>query len=248
MYFRCPACDKDTLFDPEELKDDPFVECHPCQRRFEIEIQPELANTDRLHGVAVGRAHALDIEHATAVSLVLGIISQEQLRPTEEPALSPPPVALDARRRPWWPISIALVSLVSLAAATWLTLRLVDRSTPPADVAKPRPAALPAVAITRDEAGEVVQVAGTDARSVLLGYCESAPEPDKCEPLEILILREGRVGIFRDPTGGELHAIRIDRLAGRAQAWTAGDGSGPIVRIAAPDYPSGTPTIPVPSD
>jgi hypothetical protein len=54
-----------------------------------------------------------------------------------------------------------------------------------------------------------------------------------------------RWGVFKT-TGKEfgLRAIEI-RREGAVRNWAAGDGSGPIDVVAAPQSPPGTPTIPV---
>jgi len=105
------------------------------------------------------------------------------------------------------------------------------------------------VELRTDELGRIVRVSAPDPTIVLRRFCRPEPAQQRCEPVEIRAAVSGepglRWGIFK-PAGKEfgLRAIEI-RREGAVRSWTAGDGSAPIDMVAPPEFPPGTPTIPV---
>lgn len=155
-----------------------------------------------------------------------------------------------ASGRKVWLSFIGVTLLVAVASLMWIGFA----SSPDGDdsrgsAAGARAAAWKHVELQTDELDRIVSISGPDPTAVLRGFCQPKPSQQRCEPVEIRAAVSGapglRWGIFR-ATGERLglRAIEI-RRGGTVRSWTAGDGSGPIDDVAAPDSPPGTPTIPV---
>jgi hypothetical protein len=145
---------------------------------------------------------------------------------------------------------IGAALLATAAAYTWIGLANSPDGDDPGDPAVSRQAsAWKHMDLQTDEMGRIVSVSAPDPTAVLRGFCRPEPSQHRCDPVEIRASVSGapgmRWGVFRE-TGKKLglRAIEI-RRQNTVRSWTAGDGSGPIDEVAAPDSPPGTLTIPV---
>jgi hypothetical protein len=155
-----------------------------------------------------------------------------------------------ASSRKIWLGSVGAVLLAAAAVLTWTGRgggsEVVDPDVP---AASRHVQAWKDLELQTDELGRIVSVSAPNPTAVLRGFCRPEPSQQLCEPVEIRARVSGapglRWGVFRaNGTEHGLRAIEI-RREGAVRTWTAGDGSGPIDEVAAPDSPPGTPTIPV---
>jgi hypothetical protein len=140
--------------------------------------------------------------------------------------------------------------LATAAVGVWIGSTMgPDVDEPGSATASRQASAWKHVELQTDKMGRVVSVSAPNPTAVLRGFCRPEPSQQRCDPVEIRAAVSGapglRWGVFRttDRKSG-LRAIEI-RREGAVRSWTAGDGSGPIDEVAAPESPPGTPTIPV---
>lgn len=152
------------------------------------------------------------------------------------------------RKIGWSLVGAAL--LATAAVGVWFLSTRAPEVDDPGSAAESRQAVFwKHVELQTDKMGRVVSVSAPDPTGVLRGFCRPEPSRQRCDPVEIRAAVSGapglRWGVFRatDKNSG-LRAIEI-RRKGAVRSWTAGDGSGPIDDVAAPESPPGTPTIPV---
>ena len=103
--------------------------------------------------------------------------------------------------------------------------------------------------VRQDDRGQILEVRGASPQHVLITFCEhSAASP----PLEPLLVgpssppRPGtRVGVIVDSADRSVrYAIDLRRRDGPHE-WSAGNGTDPIELRPAPDFPPGTPLMPI---
>ena len=139
---------------------------------------------------------------------------------------------------------MAVLEPVPAAAAT--RAHVTAPAGAPAVPAPPPPMTVP----KSDAAGQLVEVVGPDARSVLISFCSSGREAGRREPIEIDPTvppdASSRWGVFRNLDNPSMPArailIRRDARTGR---WSVGDGRTPIMTQAPPDLPPGLRPVPV---
>jgi len=97
--------------------------------------------------------------------------------------------------------------------------------------------------------GKLLRIEGPDPSTVLATFCSSGPRGTRREPIELAPAQPPfpgtRIGVYRDLDRlNSRYAIRIvkDRESSR---WVAGDGTGPIPTMPAPDYLKDVERIPV---
>ncbi len=149
-----------------------------------------------------------------------------------------------------WLVSLGAVLAATAGFLVWIGWSGNPAAVDPSRSAVSRPGPLwRDVELRTDELGRIVRVSAPDPTGVLRAFCRPERSQQRCEPLEIRAGVSGapglRWGIFK-PAGREfgLRAIEI-RREGAVRSWTAGDGSGPVDVVAPPNFPPGTPTIPV---
>jgi hypothetical protein len=111
-----------------------------------------------------------------------------------------------------------------------------------------RPRRPPADLRTGDD-GELLRVEAPDPSSVLRSYCSSGPGAARREPIELAPDQPPfpgiRIGVYRDLDRlNSRYTIRIVKDRGTSR-WVAGDGTGPIPTMPAPDYLKDVERIPV---
>jgi len=161
------------------------------------------------------------------------------------PRSKPQPEPRDRRAFPWKVTVLGLAGLFSLAGWLWYPGPQDERAESFAD---PKRLTLQEsrqmlsareadpTEIRTDHEGQVTQVIGADALSVLTAYCESRPETDSpVVPVEVVQPFSDRsaylVGVFRDQNEtAALRGIAI-REEPSTHRWIAGNGKKPVSLI-----------------